>query len=68
MRNGRKVITLTIDPVQSIHYGDYTCLAENVAGKASYSAKLHVNGIKEISYCFPPPNSSLTPKFTISQF
>lgn len=44
MRNGRKVITLTIDPVQSIHYGEYACLAENAAGKASYSAMLHVNG------------------------
>lgn len=45
MRMGRKVITLSIDPVQSVHHGLYTCVAENKAGKASYSAELEVNGI-----------------------
>jgi hypothetical protein len=41
----KKVSSLTIDSVQEEHKGSYTCLAENKAGKTSYSTVLNVNGI-----------------------
>lgn len=42
---GHKSSSLSIDSVTSIHTGFYTCLAENQAGHANYSADLAVNGI-----------------------
>lgn len=42
---GNKITMLAIDSVTDQHSGTYTCLAENKAGIASYSAKLNVNGI-----------------------
>ncbi|XP_068899432.1 cell adhesion molecule Dscam1 isoform X27 [Tenebrio molitor] len=39
----KKVSSLTIDSVQEEHKGSYTCLAENKAGKTSYSTVLNVN-------------------------
>lgn len=41
---GKKISTLSIDSVQAEHAGTYTCVAENRAGKFSYSAELLVNG------------------------
>lgn len=41
---GRKISTLSIDSVDASHSGIYTCVAENKAGKTSFSAKLNVNG------------------------
>ncbi|VEN53579.1 unnamed protein product [Callosobruchus maculatus] len=40
---GKKVSTVTIDSVTEEHMGTYTCIAENKAGTASYSAVLNVN-------------------------
>uniref|UniRef100_A0AAR5PN10 Down syndrome cell adhesion molecule-like protein Dscam2 n=1 Tax=Dendroctonus ponderosae TaxID=77166 RepID=A0AAR5PN10_DENPD len=40
---GRKISTLSIDSVDASHSGTYTCVAENKAGKTSFSAKLNVN-------------------------
>ncbi|XP_076265902.1 Down syndrome cell adhesion molecule 1 isoform X32 [Rhynchophorus ferrugineus] len=40
---GKKISTVSIDSVDESHAGTYTCLAENKAGSASYSAILHVN-------------------------
>ncbi|XP_066145674.1 cell adhesion molecule Dscam1 isoform X21 [Euwallacea fornicatus] len=40
---GKKVSTVTIDSVNEGHSGMYECVAENKAGKASYSAMLNVN-------------------------
>ncbi|XP_068899413.1 cell adhesion molecule Dscam1 isoform X9 [Tenebrio molitor] len=40
---GKKISTLSIDSVQAEHAGTYTCVAENRAGKFSYSAELLVN-------------------------
>lgn len=37
---------LNINSVESHHEGEYACVAENAAGKAKYSAVLHVNGIE----------------------
>ncbi|XP_050305177.1 cell adhesion molecule Dscam2 isoform X2 [Anthonomus grandis grandis] len=42
-RVSKKVSTLTIDNVEAHHGGNYECVAENAAGKASYSAELLVN-------------------------
>lgn len=44
----KRISTLSIDSVQGAHIGKYTCNAKNLAGIASYSAYLNVNGI----YCF----------------
>lgn len=41
----KKLSTLSIDSVSAEHTGVYMCRAENVAGTASYSAELRVNGI-----------------------
>ncbi|XP_060529792.1 cell adhesion molecule Dscam2 isoform X45 [Cylas formicarius] len=42
-RVAKKLSTLSIDSVQAEHTGTYTCVAENAAGRAMYSADLHVN-------------------------
>lgn len=41
---GQKASLLIIDPVSSMHAGNYTCSARNVAGTASYQATLRING------------------------
>lgn len=41
---GKKVSVLTIDTILEHHSGNYTCVAENSAGSASYTAELIVNG------------------------
>lgn len=41
---GKKTSVLGIDSVSEIHAGNYTCLAENKAGKSSYSTELLVEG------------------------
>lgn len=43
-RSGRKISMLSIDSIEATHRGNYTCVAKNVAGEASHSALLHVNG------------------------
>lgn len=43
-QTNRKVSTLTIDSVDEVHSGEYQCVVENAAGKAIYSAVLHVKG------------------------
>lgn len=44
-RIGHKSSSLSIDSVDSIHTGIYTCSATNQAGYANYSSQLAVNGI-----------------------
>lgn len=41
---GSKNSMLTIDSVTDEHSGFYTCVAQNEAGTARYSAELNVNG------------------------
>lgn len=41
---GKRSTFLTIDSVQAIHAGTYTCQAENGAGISQYSTELKVNG------------------------
>ena len=41
---GKKASSLVIDSLNEAHAGIYTCLAENKAGRAEYSAQLIVNG------------------------
>lgn len=43
---GKKVSTVTIDSVQGHHAGEYSCVAENKAGIATFSVHLQVNGIQ----------------------
>lgn len=41
---GKRSSFLTIESVQAIHAGTYTCQAENLAGISQYSTELKVNG------------------------
>lgn len=43
---------LSIENVQAVHSGEFTCEAANSAGKAIHSALLHVNGILSNCYSF----------------
>lgn len=45
-RNGKRISVLSIENVQHEHIGNYTCIAENEAGRSSHTAVLNVNGIK----------------------
>lgn len=42
---GKRGSSLGIDSVSAKHAGKYTCLAQNQAGNASYTAELIVNGL-----------------------
>lgn len=42
---GKRVSSLAIDTVGAKHAGNFTCLAQNEAGNASYTAELIVNGL-----------------------
>lgn len=42
---GSKISTITIDSVQENQAGEYTCIAENRAGKTHFGVILNVNGI-----------------------
>lgn len=44
IRPSKRIGTLSIDSVQAHHAGEYTCVAKNKAGSATYSAILNVNG------------------------
>lgn len=44
-KRGHRMNNLMIDSVTAKHSGNYTCLAENLAGIVQYSAELIVNGI-----------------------
>lgn len=44
LKSGKRASVLTIDAVHAGHVGEYTCMAENRAGKANHTAELHVNG------------------------
>lgn len=47
---GRRASAISIDQVSWEHVGNYTCLGENRAGKASFTAHLFVNGIIYFHY------------------
>lgn len=44
MKTKQRVNQLSIDDVQALHSGEYTCIARNKAGNATFSAYLRVNG------------------------
>ncbi|RXS50747.1 hypothetical protein ETB91_15125 [Lacticaseibacillus rhamnosus] len=46
--NGKKISFLVIDSVSAHHAGEYTCIANNLAGSSSRSAILAVNGISVV--------------------
>lgn len=43
-RGGHRVSLLNIDSVQSRHAGNYSCIAQNLAGSVQNTAELFVNG------------------------
>jgi hypothetical protein len=40
----QRISTLNIDTLKSVHRGNYTCVARNVAGFTDYSTHLNING------------------------
>ena len=42
---GKRASAISIDQVSWEHVGNYTCVGENRAGRASFSAELFVNGL-----------------------
>lgn len=46
LRTNKRISQLSIDSVQAEHAGEFTCVAKNRAGMATYSTILHVNGTK----------------------
>lgn len=40
----RRISTLSIDSVEALHAGNYTCIAKNKAGIATHSSILNING------------------------
>ncbi|XP_049823713.1 Down syndrome cell adhesion molecule-like protein Dscam2 isoform X9 [Aethina tumida] len=40
---GKKISTLSIEDVQAQHSGNYTCVVENSAGQAQFTAELYIN-------------------------
>lgn len=43
-RTGQRISVLSIESVQAIHKGNYTCIARNSAGTFDHTAFLSVNG------------------------
>lgn len=43
-RSGKRISMLSIDSVQAVHRGNYTCIAKNEAGKVWHTSHLNVNG------------------------
>lgn len=43
-RSGNRISMLSIDSVQAVHRGNYTCIAKNEAGKVWHTSHLNVNG------------------------
>uniref|UniRef100_A0A182NC81 Down syndrome cell adhesion molecule n=1 Tax=Anopheles dirus TaxID=7168 RepID=A0A182NC81_9DIPT len=41
-KSGQRISMLTIESVQSMHAGNYTCVAKNVAGQANHTSELKV--------------------------
>lgn len=41
---GQRISLLSIDSVRSRHAGNYTCIAENLAGVVQHTSELFVNG------------------------
>lgn len=44
MNMNKKISMLSIDSVEAVHAGEYTCVVQNAAGVAKHSAHLKVNG------------------------
>lgn len=49
---GDRISLLTIPSVQDKNSGEYTCVAENAAGRTNYSTYLNVNGSYISKYFF----------------
>ena len=44
VRTSKRITQLSIDNVNDVHSGEYTCAAKNPAGVVKHSAYLRVNG------------------------
>lgn len=52
LRLNPRISILSIDSISAGHAGNYTCTAENSAGKVNHTATLFVQGLKLLSYHF----------------
>ena len=55
---GERLSVLSIQSLSAVHNGEYTCTAENGAGRTNYTASLTVNGLS----CISPVFHLLNPK------
>lgn len=60
---GSQASILNINSVEPHHRGEYTCVAENPAGKAKFSARLDVNGTTNFLLFYFDLVFSLIPSF-----
>lgn len=47
-KTGQRISVLSIESVQAMHKGNYTCVARNVAGTVEHTATLFINGSHSI--------------------
>lgn len=45
-----RISGISIDPVTIRHIGNYSCVAQNQAGRKEYSASLNINGTRNNRY------------------
>ena len=50
-KRGKRILELTIESVAAKHAGNYSCVAENKAGRVNYTAELKVNGLCCVCVC-----------------
>lgn len=51
-KRGKRIHNLIIETISAKHAGNFTCHAENMAGKVSHTAELIVNGLCELLIAF----------------
>lgn len=44
-KRGKRILELTIESVAAKHMGNYSCVAENLAGRVNHTAEFRVNGV-----------------------
>lgn len=47
----KRISTLSIESVEAVHSGEYSCLARNAAGESVHTTKLFVNGTSKRFVC-----------------
>lgn len=51
-KRGKRISELTIESLSAKHTGNYSCIAENRAGRVNHTAELRVNGAECAQYTY----------------